>query len=177
MKTLITGVAGTGKSTIAKALREKGIFSVDFSDVKGMCFWQDKNTGEKVEYLPIHSREWFEDKKRICDIEILKGILSQQEDVVMCGIASGNLTEYLPLFDKVILLQCNSSNLVHRLETRDNPSGYGKTKTEQDDNTNWQKSFDPELLSYGAIPVSTEGELDSVVQNILNELNKKESTT
>ncbi len=167
MKTLITGVAGTGKSTIAKALNERGIFAVDFSDVKGMCFWQDANTGERVEYSPVHSREWFNDKKRICDIEILKEILSQKEDVVMAGVASGNADEYLPLFDTVILLQCNPQDNVKRLETRDNPSGYGKTKTEQDDNIEWQKKFDPQLLSYGAIPVSTDGELDSVVDEII----------
>lgn len=167
MKTLITGVAGTGKSTIAKALREKGFYSVDFSDVKDMCFWQDANTGERFEYLPIHSRDWFNNKKRICDIEILKGILAQQEDVIVAGVASGNAHEYMPLFDKVILLQCSPEDNVHRLETRDNPSGYGKTKTEQEDNLDWQKDFDPQLLSYGAIPVSTAGELDTVVNNIV----------
>jgi broad-specificity NMP kinase len=167
MKTLITGVAGTGKSTIAKALREGGIFAIDFSEVSGMCYWQDEKTGEKVDYSPIHSQEWFKDKKRICDIGILKGMLDQKEDVVMCGLASGNLAEQLPLFDKVILLQCSPYDLVHRLETRDNPSGYGKTKAEQDDNIEWQKEFDPQLLSYGAIPVSTEGELDSVVDKII----------
>lgn len=167
MKVLITGVAGTGKSTIAKALNQRGIFAVDFSDVKDMCFWQDANTGERVEYSPVHSREWFNDKKRICDIEILKGILAQQEDVVVAGVASGNAHEYLPLFDKVILLQCSPQDNVHRLETRDNPSGYGKTKTEQDGNIEWQKEFDPQLLASGAIPVSTEGELGSVVDNIV----------
>ncbi len=167
MKTLITGVAGTGKSTIAKALRERGFCSVDFSDVKDMCFWQDAS-GERVEYAPIHSREWFNDKKRICDIKILKAILAQQEDVVVAGVASGNAHEYLPLFDKVILLQCSPEDNVHRLETRDNPSGYGKTKTEQEDNLEWKKEFDPELLAYGAVPVSTEGELSVVVGPIID---------
>jgi broad-specificity NMP kinase len=167
MKTLITGVAGTGKSTIAIALRERGFFTVDFSDIKYMCFWQDVNTGERVEYSPVDSKEWFADKKRICDIEVLKEILAQQEEVVIAGVASGNDAEYLPLFDKVILLQCSAQDNVHRLQTRNNPSGYGKTKTEQEDNIEWQKNFDPRLLAYGAIPVSTEGELDKVVDKII----------
>ncbi len=175
MKTLITAVAGTGKSTIAKALNQRGVFAVDFSDVSGMCFWEDMN-GEKVEYSPIHSREWFSDKKRICDIEILKGILDQQEDVVVAGVASGNSHEYLPLFDKVILLQCSPQDNIHRLQTRDNPSGYGKTKTEQEDNLEWQKDFDQQLLSYGAILVSTEGELDSAVDKIVALINSAQVT-
>jgi broad-specificity NMP kinase len=33
MKILITGIAGTGKSTIVKALNEKGIVSLDLHDV------------------------------------------------------------------------------------------------------------------------------------------------
>lgn len=167
MKTLITGVAGTGKSTIAKALREKGMVTVDFSDVLGMCFWEDEKTGEKVEYSPVHSREWFKTNKRVCDIEVLKGIINQQEDVVVTGVASGNIGAYIPLFDKVILLQCTPEDIVHRLATRDNPSGYRKTKTEQNDNVEWQKEFDPQLLSYGAIPVSTKGELKDVIDKII----------
>ena len=113
MKVLITGVAGTGKSTIAKALRQRDFFAVDFSDVKDMCFWQDVKTREKVEYSPVHSHEWFNTVKRICDINILKQILAQK------------------------------------------------------DNIEWQKNFDPQLLSYGAIPVNTEGGLEVVVDKIV----------
>ncbi len=171
MKTLITGVAGTGKSTIAKTLRQKNIFAVDFSDVKDMCFWQDVKTGEKVEYSPVHSHEWFLTVKRICDINVLKQILAKREDVVIAGVASGNINEYLPLFDKVILLQCGAQENIHRLLTRNNPSGYGKTEIEQKDNIEWQKNFDPQLLSYGAIPVNTEGDFVAVVDKIIALIN------
>ncbi len=171
MKTLITGVAGTGKSTTAKALREKGFFTFDFSDIPSLCYWQDETTGQKVEYSPVHSPEWFLTKKRICDIEKLKEVINQQEDVIVTGVASGNITEYIPLFDKVLLLQCAPEALVHRLETRSNLSGYGKTKTEQDDNIEWQKEFEPQLLSYGAIPLSTQGDIETTVENIIKELN------
>lgn len=167
MKTLITGVPGTGKSTIAVALREKGLSVVDFSDVKGMSVWQDVNTGEIVEYSPADSKDWFLTKKRICNIEVLKGILSQQEDVIVTGVASGNIAEYVPLFDKVILLQLNSEDLIHRLETRDNPSGYGKTKVEQEDTVRWQEEFVPLMLAHGAIPVNSEGEIGTVVDKII----------
>jgi hypothetical protein len=53
------------------------------------------------------------------------------------------------------------------MQTRTNKSGYGKTKAEQDDNIEWQKEFDPLLLSEGAIPVSTEGNIDDVVDRII----------
>lgn len=167
MRVLITGVAGTGKSTIVKALNERGIASIDLHDVPGLFFWQDKETKQKVEYSPVQSREWFDRVDRFCDIGRLKEILDQNNDTVMAGTASGNQAEYFLLFDKVILLQCNPQTLIHRMETRTNKSGYGKTRAEQEDNIEWQKEFEPTLLSQGAISVNTEGNIDDVVDRII----------
>lgn len=168
MKILLTGIAGTGKSTIVKNLNERGVFSLDLHDIPNLFFWQDKETGEKVEYTPVDSKEWFETVDRLCDIPILKEILSQYEDVVVAGTTSGsNQEEFLSLFDKTILLQADPQILVHRMQTRINKSGYGKTKAEQDDNIEWQREFDLNILSYGAIPVNTEGEPNDVVDKII----------
>jgi broad-specificity NMP kinase len=166
MKTLLTGIAGTGKSTIAKALAERGIRAIDLHDVPGLFFWQDKKTKEKVEYTPVHNKGWFDTVDRICDIEKLKGLFDQYD--VMAGTTSGgNQKEFLALFDRIILLQADPDTLVYRMQTRINKSGYGKTKAEQEDNVEWQKEYDPLLISLGAIPVSTKGNLDEVVDRII----------
>ena len=170
MKVLLTGVAGTGKSTLAKALRERGFLAVDFSEVPGMCFWQDINTKEKVIYSPVESREWFRTKHFICDIQKLTEIIDKQDDIIMTGVASGNQVEYFPLFDKILLLQCNPETSVHRMQTRN--TAYGKTKAEQDDLIEWQKEFNPLLMSQGAIPVSTEGEINTVLDTIVTLIQK-----
>ncbi len=168
MKVLITGIAGTGKSTIIKELNERGVEAMDLHDVPGLFFRQDKETKAKVEYKPVHSKEWFNTVDRICDIKQLKEIFDQHTDVVMAGTTSGgNQKEFLSLFDKIILLQANSETLIHRMQTRVNKSGYGKTKAEQEDNVEWQKEYDPLLISQGAIPVNTEGDLGSVVIKII----------
>lgn len=88
MKTLITGIAGTGKSTIVKALNERGVVAIDLHDVPDLFFWQDKATKEKVEYTPIHSRDWFDTVDRLCDIKKLKEMLDQHNDAVMAGTTS-----------------------------------------------------------------------------------------
>ena len=59
------------------------------------------------------------------------------------------------------------------MKTRVNKSGYGKTATEQEDNIDWQKEFDPEVLSYGAIPVDTSGNLDDVVDKIIDLIQRR----
>lgn len=172
MKILITGIAGTGKSTLIEMLNQKGVIATDLHDVEGLFFWQDKKTKEKIEYLPLKSKERFESVERICDIAKLKNILTQHLDVVMAGTTSGDeQLEFLSLFDKIILLQSEPSTLIHRMTTRINKSGFGKTKAEQDDNLEWQKEYDSALLSYGAIPFSTEGEVDFVAGNLIQLIN------
>ncbi len=169
MKMLLTGIAGTGKSTIVKALQERGIPAQDLHDVPGLFFWCDKKTKEKVKYVPTDSREWFETVDRLCDMDQLKELLGQHEDIIVAGTASGSQGDYIPLFDKVILLQARPETLIHRMQTRTNKSGYGKTKAEQDDNIEWQKEFDPTVISYGALCVSTEGNINDVVDTIVKE--------
>jgi broad-specificity NMP kinase len=61
----------------------------------------------------------------------LKEILGQYDDIVIACTAGDSQKDYLPLFDKVILLQCNPETIIHRLQTRTNKSGFGKTAAEQ----------------------------------------------
>lgn len=70
----------------------------------------------------------------------------------------------------MIPLQCDPKILVHRMETRVNKSGYGKTKAEQEDNIEWQKEFDPKLISLGAISISSECTLEEAVEKIIAEI-------
>ena len=168
MKILITGIAGTGKSTIVKALNERGIVAIDLHDVPDLFFWQDKITEEKIEYTPVHSKEWFDTVDRLCDIGRLKEMVSQYDDIVMAGTTSGrNHKDFLSLFDKIILLQTDPQTIVYRMQTRTNKSGYGKTRAEQEDNIEWQKEYDSLLILFGAIPVDTKGKLEDVVDKII----------
>lgn len=168
MRVLITGVTGTGKSTIAKTLNARDITALDFRDIKGLCAWYNKETGGKIDYTPINDPKWFTTHKRICDIQKLKETLDQYKDIVIAGIASGNQTEYLHLFDKVILLQCSREILISRMQTRE--ARFGKTKVEQEHTADWQQKLDSLLLPYGAIPINTEGPLDIIVDKIVAQL-------
>lgn len=170
MKVLITGVSGTGKSTVAKILNERGVAAVDLHDVPSLFYWQDKKTGARVEYTPDHPEGWFDTVDRRCDFGKLEEILNRSDDVIVAGSDDGSdKKEFFALFDKVLLLQASPEVLVRRMETRTNKSGYGKTKEEQDDNIAWQKKFDPALLAQGAIPINTDRPIDKVVKDILKQ--------
>jgi dephospho-CoA kinase len=168
MKILLTGIAGAGKSTLVKALNHRDIKAIDLHDIPGVFFWKKKDTGEIMQYSPVRSREWFDTVDRICDIKKLQNILEQNPNTIMAGsTGSGNQKEFLSLFDKIILLQCDPETIIHRMKTRTNKSGYGKKQEEQDDNIALQEEFDSRLLFFGAIPVNTKGEIDDVVQKII----------
>ena len=168
MKALLTGIAGTGKSTIIKAFNDRGVTAIDLHDVQELFCWRNIKTDEIVKYSPVQSKEWFEENGRFCDIEKLKEILSRYDDVIVAGTTSEEQKEFISHFDKVILLQCNAETIVHRMKTRNNKSGYGKTKAEQEDNIRWQEEFDSLLISLGAVPVDTSGNLDDVVAKIIS---------
>jgi len=168
MKILITGVAGTGKSTISNLLITKGIISVDVSAVPNLCYWREKTTNNKVEFAKKRNEKWFESNERICDPQHLSTILINHDNIVLCGSFS-NIFERLLLFDKVILLQCNFDELIVRLRKRN--SNYGKTKIEQNIVKKWQKVFDPQMISHRAIPVNTDAPINIVLKNIIHQIN------
>lgn len=171
MKILITGVAGTGKSTISKELQKRGINSIDFSDIPDLCSWRDKITKQEVKYsLPVEDGKWFDSNERICNLNKLKDILDKYEDIIITGIASGNQTEYLKFFDKVLLLQCSPETFINRMKSR--IPIFGKTDAERNFVVDWQKELDPILLSYGAVPINTEGTIDSVMGKIIIEISQ-----
>lgn len=167
MTVLLTGIAGTGKSTLTKNLNDKGIQAIDLHDIPGVFVWKNITTRETIEYHPSNPHTWFETADRVCDIERLEQVMNENPTAIFAGSTGGsNLREFLSKFDTVILLQCNPETIRHRMKTRTNKSGFGKTKEEQDDNIDWQREFDSELLSLGAIPVNTEGVIDDVIQKI-----------
>jgi len=168
MKVFITGVAGTGKSTIAKALTERGITTVDFSDYPALRYWRNKITKKKSDYSPNNDMSWFDDHECVCDLDELKKLFVQHENLVITGVATG--TEALGFFDKIILLQSSPETIRQRMETRNRV--FGKKKEEQDSVIAWRDEFDPMILSHEAIPISTEGALEEVVEKILTEISK-----
>jgi len=169
-KYYITGISGAGKTTVAKELSKKGFAHFDIDDVEGLCYWINKVTKENVGNRAGTGRSFVEEHKWIVDIKKMKTLLnSYKEDLVVSGVCA-NQDDFLNLFDKVFLLHCSEETFIHRLNTREDDR-FGKDPGQQEGVINWYKSFEKRMKDLGAIAISSEGEIDKVVNKTLSHIN------
>src|SRR5579872_6749174 len=103
MRYLITGVAGTGKSTVAKELRHRGF--VAFDTEEGFSYYVEKATGEKCSHPARPSQKWYDEHERVFDESVLNELFDKHagEELFIATIAA-NQKKFYPQFDKIFLL-------------------------------------------------------------------------
>ncbi len=168
MKIFITGIPGTGKSTLAKGLSERGVAVHDIDSTAGLCHWRNKTSREKASYYTGIGRDWLDEHEYICDLEHTKRLLDSADIVVVVGM-SHNLEEILPLFDKVILLYCSEASFLRRLRTR-TENEFGKDAGEEATIQSWRQDFERRMLDRGAIPVDTDQPIETVIERVFAEI-------
>ncbi len=167
-KVFITGISGTGKTTIARELNSRGIYSISVDEVEGLCHWENKSTKIKVDYDTELNKEFIEAHEWMCDIDFLKRLLQEKPDVVVLG-STENQNEFLNLFDKILLLQCSPETFIKRLVGRTD-NDFGKDKGAQELILSWYKEFESKLLKKGAVSIDVEKPLEEVVESIIKEI-------
>ncbi|HYC34172.1 MAG TPA: AAA family ATPase [Candidatus Paceibacterota bacterium] len=165
-KIYITGISGTGKTTIHGELQKRGFHTISLDETDDLCCWIDKETKEKVQRKVELNREFTDKHNWVCDTEYLKKLLDKEADLVfVLGVAS-NQNEFLNIFDKVLLLQCKPETFLHRLTHRTN-NEFGKDKSVQDRIMEWYEEFENKLLNKGAIPINTDRSIDEIVTEVV----------
>jgi len=164
----ITGISGTGKTTIASELQRKGIRTISLDEIPGLCFWIDKKERIRVEHEVVLDRVFIDTHSWICDIDKLKELLDTKENTVVLGHV-GNQNDFLHVFNKVILLTCRPDTFIARILSRQD-NDFGKDKTAQEFLLDTYKEFEQTLIDKGAIIISTEGSLDEVFERIMLEI-------
>ena len=162
----ITGVSGTGKSSVAEKLKEKGIPSIDIDEIKGLCCWVNKNTQEISHWHSGIGGEFFESYEYICDKKKLTDLMNNNKDIVVIVGLADNQSDFLDLFDKIFLFHCDKKIFLKRIKDRTNHD-FGKHKSEQKMILSWYKDFEKEMLERGAIPINTKKPLNVVVNKVI----------
>lgn len=168
MKYFITGVPGTGKTTIGKLLQEKGHFFVDVDYEPGLSSWYDQD-GNKVSNKPDADADWYSKHDWYWDKKSLENLLSKHTDkhIFVCGMTS-NQTDSLELFDKTFYLKVSNDELLRRRE------GRSKTDTPNDcHDFHWHERFERSNLDKGAILVDAEQTTEEIITDVLNQVGSK----
>lgn len=168
-KILVTGVSGSGKSTVCKALREFGeeTYSIE-EDFDGMFAMYRKGTNELFEDFEngdlekIHASEWR------CNIEKLKELMATQkkERAFYCGVAS-NMNDLLPLFDQILVLKTSPQVLHGRLSNREGTEDMGGTEESRQAILGWKDWWEEDMQDRGAVLVSADNASQEIAREIL----------
>lgn len=169
MRYLITGVAGTGKSTVAEELRKRGYSAYDAD--AGFSYYVEKATGKRCDHPQTPSLEWYAGHERVFDEAVLEELFKKhaQEPLFICSITA-NQIKYYPQFDKIFLLTADDTTIAKRLEMRTN-SDFGKHPVDMHRVLSGRPDFDDSVRKAGAVEIDSTQPLEEVVEQVLSHLN------
>lgn len=170
MKILITGVVGSGKSTIIKELRKRGYHAYDGDIVKGLTRWEDGNGQPVVDKPKPKPKGWFDNHYWNWNEQLLRELLNKSKLIFIGGIAS-NQKKFYSLFDKTILLTLDANTLTLRVKSRKTNS-FGKDKNELSHIQSWHKPFEDDLKKMGVVSIDGNLPLNVIIARILKEANE-----
>jgi shikimate kinase len=155
---LLTGMSGTGKSTLIQELAARGYKAVD-TDYDGLSELVTVSADEPTGLDLGQDWVWREDR--------IQALLSTEDAAVL--ILSGcapNQGKFYPQFDHIILLTAPAEVIVERLTTRTN-NPYGRRPEEVARVLSLMQTIEPLLRSGADHEIDTSIPLDQVVAKIL----------
>ena len=159
-RVLLTGMSGTGKSSVIAALAARGYKAVDL-DTDEWSEWVtvDGEADEKAEAW--RNRDWMWREARVRDL-----LSSHRAGTLFVSGTSANQGQLYPLLECVILLSAPAPVIVQRLATRTN-NPYGKHPDELARVLGHIETVEPLLRRRATHEVDTSAPLEEVVDTIL----------
>ncbi|NJO32288.1 MAG: AAA family ATPase [Rhodospirillales bacterium] len=157
MKVLITGMSGTGKSTIVAMLTKRGYRAIDL-DTDGWSGWSHCD-GNPTGANPGHDWIWNEAR--------LSGLLDEetQEPLFLSGCAP-NMGRFTARFDRIVLLSASADILLERVAVRGkNP--YGKTPAEATRIVENLRDVEPALRRVATHEIDASQPLEKVIEGVV----------
>ena len=157
---LITGMSGTGKSSVVGALSERGYAAVD-ADSDQYSHWVAADTLAPAAGTPVESgRDWVWREERIGEL-----LARHQAGTLFVSGCAPNMGAFLGGFDHVVLLSAPAQLIVERLATR-TTNQYGKRPEEVARVLDLIETVEPLLRRIATREIDTRAPLDAVVAQV-----------
>jgi len=157
-RVLLTGMSGTGKSSVITELAARGYKAVDTDD-DGLSELVSVPDDEPTGLDPGQDWVWREDR--------IRDLLSTDDaEVLFLSGCSPNQGKFYPQLDHVVLLTAPADVIVERLATRTN-NPYGKRPEEVARVLGLLQTIEPLLRRGAGHVVDTSVPLDQVVATVL----------
>ncbi|WP_315818532.1 AAA family ATPase [Paraflavitalea speifideaquila] len=152
---LLTGMSGTGKSTVIVKLTALGYKAIDL-DCDEFSEWVDVDPGT-TPLTPAPGKDWLWRVDRVQQL-----LLTKDSDVLIVSGCAENIGQFLPLFDEVVLLSAPPPVIIERLATRTN-NPFGKQHQEVEQVLALQQTIEPLLRMSASHEIDTSIGIDEVV--------------
>lgn len=162
-RVLLTGISGTGKSTVIAALAARGYKAVD-ADCDEFSEWVEVTGGLlAAPGSPVEAdRDWVWREGRMQEL-----LSTEDAEVLFLSGCAANMGTFLPQFDHVVLLSAPAEVIVERLRTRTS-NRYGKRPGEVARVLDQMDTVEPLLRRAADIEIDTgSASLDDVVATLL----------
>lgn len=165
---IITGISGSGKTSVARALLNAGQVALDSKINAGLFHFED-SLGNVPETNHPNNPDWKSRHKWIIDRARLDALMAENQTakrVFLCG-GGDSVKSLWPDSRRVFLLKVDAETLINRLNSPTRDNYFAKNTVTQEHLLKRLDTYQENQLAAGAQPIDARRSLDETVEEIL----------